>query len=191
MLGGEDAFPGTENKDKEEAVAFSLPPDPSASPLPPDARQVAHLWCKGGAVALLNLPPGLCTPPIDAPLPRSSENRAVQRRSLSCASSRVSLHDALTAFTPPYHQRGHQQGDEDGQQDEGAEDAVGGVVQRPAGGGAVPEVLFVHGHEELVHQPVGPVAVEPVCDERRAVRQLPIGAATQTRALRWHQGLAP
>lgn len=102
--------------------------------------------------------------------------------SLPCAGGRVSLHDALAAFAPPHHQRGHQQGDEDGQEDEGAEDAVGGVVQRPAGGGAVPEVLLVHGHEELVHQPVGPVAVEPLGDERRAVRQLPIGAATQTKA---------
>lgn len=93
----------------------------------------------------------------------------------------MSLHDALAAFAPPHHQRGHQQGDEDGQQDEGAEDAVGGVVQRPAGGSAVPEVLLVHGHEELVHQPVGPVAVEPLGDQRRAVRQLPVCAATQTR----------
>lgn len=111
--------------------------------------------------------------------------------SLPCVGGRASLHNALAAFAPPHHQRGHQQGDKDGQQDEGAEDAIGGIVQRPARRGAVPEVLLMDGHEELVHQPVGPVAVEPLGDQCRAVCQLPVGAARQTRAPGWHQGPAP
>lgn len=65
-------------KGQEEAVMVSLHPDPSTSPLPPDARQVARVWCKGGAVALLSLPPGLGTP-SDAPLPRSSQNQTQSR----------------------------------------------------------------------------------------------------------------
>jgi len=150
---------------------------------------------EGGAVALPSLPPGLGTP-HDAPLPGSSQKTECFRGAgvpspLPCAGGGASLDDALAAFAPPHHQRRHQQGDEDGQQDEGAEDAVGRVVQRPAGGRAVPEVLLVDGHEELVHQPVGPVAVEPLGDQRRAVRQLPVGAATQRRAPRWHRGPAP
>lgn len=91
-----------------------------------------------------------------------------------------SLNDALAAFAPPHHQRCHQQGDEDGHQDEGAEDAVGGITQRPAGWGAVPEVVAVDGDEELIHQAVGPVASEVLSHRDRAVRQLPVGAARQT-----------
>lgn len=161
---------------------------------PPGEQHVhgAEGTSKGGVVALPSLPLG-----------RSSIRVFPKKRVLSgwggptsvpCTGGRSPLHDALAAFAPPHHQRGHQQGDEDGQQDEGAEDAVGGVVQRPAGGGAVPEVLLVDSHEELVHQPVGPVAVEPLGDQHRAVRQLPVGAATQTRALGWHwrgTGVAP
>lgn len=148
-----------------------------------------------GAVVSLSLPQGL-VPPRDALLPRFFQETGTFQGggsppSLPCAGGEASLHDALAAFAPPHHQRSHQQGDEDGQQDERAEDAVGGVVQRSARGRAVPEVLPVDGHEELVHQPVGPVAVEPLGDQRRAVRQLPVGAATQTRAQGWHQGRAP
>lgn len=91
-----------------------------------------------------------------------------------------SLNDALAAFAPPHHQRSHQQGDEDGHQDEGAEDAVGGVTQRPARRGAVPEVVAVDSNEELIHQAVGPVASEVLSHRNRAVRQLPVGAARQT-----------
>lgn len=87
-----------------------------------------------------------------------------------------SLNDALAAFAPPHHQRSHQQGDEDGHQDEGAEDAVGGVTQRPARRGAVPEVVAVDSNEELIHQAVGPVASEVLSHRNRAVRQLPVGA---------------
>lgn len=144
---------------------------------------------KGGAVALPSLPPRLGTP-WDASLPRSSQKNVCFRGgdppSLPCAGDRAPLDDALAAFAPPHHQRRHQQCDKDGQQDEGAEDAVGGVVQRPAGGGAVLEILPVDGHEELIHQPVGPVAVEPLGNQCRAVRQLPVGAATQTKAPSLH-----
>lgn len=136
---------------------------------------------EGGVVALLSLPPGLGTLTTGCPSARVSQkpqacSEGVVSPSHPYIGGRTSLHDALAAFAPPHHQRGHQQGDEDRQQDEGAEDAVGRVMQRPARGRAVPEVLLVHGHEELIHQSVGPVAVEPLGDQRRAVRQLPVGA---------------
>lgn len=131
---------------------------------------------------MLSLPPGLGTL-RDAPLAGSSQAPGTSQGRPprpSPAPPAPALHDALAAFAPPHHERCHQQGDKDGQHDEGTQDAVRGVVQRPARRGAVPEVLFVHGHEELVHQPVGPVAVEPLGDQRRAVRQLPVSAATHT-----------
>lgn len=147
---------------------------PAESPVLPNTHRSHGIYrepggpgrCRGaGAVPMLWLPPGLG---VDAPPAGSARTPRP---------SPPSLHDALAAFAPPHHERRHEQRDQDGQHDEGAQHAVRGVVQRPARRGAVPEVLFVHGHEELVHQPVGPVAVEPLGDQRRAVRQLPVGAA--------------
>lgn len=129
-------------------------------------------------VAMLSLPLGLGSL-RPAPLAGSSQTPGtIQGRA---------LHDALAAFAPPHHERCHQQGDQHGQHDEGTQHTIRGVVQCPARRGAVPEVLLVHGHEELVHQPVGPVAVEPLSDQRRAVRQLPVSAATH-RDIGWHRG---
>lgn len=84
------------------------------------------------------------------------------------------LHDPLAAFAPPNHQGCHEQSDQDGHNDEGTEDPVGRVPEKPSRHGAVVEVLLVNSDEEFVHQPVGPVAVQPLRHQVCAVRQLAV-----------------
>lgn len=88
-----------------------------------------------------------------------------------------SLHDPLAAFAPPHHQGRHQEGDQDGHRNEGAQDAVGWVPEKPSRQRAVVEVVLVDSDEELIHQPVGPKAVHLHRHQERAVCQLAVESA--------------
>lgn len=70
-----------------------------------------------------------------------------------------SLHNPLAAFAPPHHQGRHEEGDQDGHHNEGTQDAVGWVPEKPSRQRAVVEVMLVDSNEELIHQPVGPEAL--------------------------------
>lgn len=71
-----------------------------------------------------------------------------------------SLHNPLTAFAPPHHQGCHEEGDQDGHSNKGTQDAVGWIPEKPSSKRAFVEVVPVHSDEELIHQPVGPEALQ-------------------------------
>lgn len=90
-----------------------------------------------------------------------------------------SLHNPLAALAPPHHQGRHEKGDQDGHYDEGTQDAVGRVPEKPSRQRAVVEVLLVHSDEELVHQPVRPEALHLQRHQVRAVGQVAVEPGSQ------------
>lgn len=86
----------------------------------------------------------------------------MQRCLESCDPATLSfppLHNPFTAFASPHHQGCHEEGDQDGHHNEGTQDAIGWVPQKPSRERAVMKVVSVDLNKKLIHHSVGPKAV--------------------------------
>lgn len=86
----------------------------------------------------------------------------------------VHLDNSFAAFTPPHHQSSHEQGDQDGNHDEGPQDAVWRVLEQASRQRAFVEVVSVDPDEEVVHQPVGPEAIQLHRHQEGAIGQVTV-----------------